>query len=60
MDKITLGLKIRQLRERRNLTQIEFAEMIYITDKALSKIEVKPESGRQEYLESVINSIIFN
>lgn len=40
MDKITLGLKIRQLRERRNLTQIEFAEMIDITDKALSKIEV--------------------
>lgn len=40
MDKITLGLKIRQLREQRNLTQVEFAEMIDITDKALSKIEV--------------------
>lgn len=40
MDKITLGLKIRQLREQRNLTQMEFAEMIDITDKALSKIEV--------------------
>ena len=40
MDKITLGLKIRQLREQRNLTQMEFAEMMDITDKALSKIEV--------------------
>ena len=40
MDKITIGLKIRQLREQRNLTQVEFAEMIDITDKALSKIEV--------------------
>ena len=40
MDKITLGLKIRELREKKNLTQVEFAEMIDITDKALSKIEV--------------------
>ena len=40
MDKITLGLRIRELREKKNLTQAEFAEMIDITDKALSKIEV--------------------
>ena len=31
-----------------------------LSDYALSLNEVKPESGRQEYLESVINSIIFN
>lgn len=40
MDKIAFGLKLRQLREQKNLTQMEFAEMIDITDKALSKIEV--------------------
>lgn len=40
MDKIVLGLRIRELREKKNLTQVEFAEMIDITDKALSKIEV--------------------
>ena len=40
MDKIALGLRIRELREKKNLTQAEFAEMIDITDKALSKIEV--------------------
>ena len=40
MDKIALGLRIRELREKKNLTQVEFAEMIDITDKALSKIEV--------------------
>lgn len=39
MDKIAFGLKLRQLREQKNLTQIEFAEMIDITDKALPKIE---------------------
>ncbi len=31
-----------------------------LSEYALSLNEVKPESGRQEYLESVINSIIFN
>lgn len=31
-----------------------------LSEYALSSNEVKPESGRQEYLESVINSIIFN
>lgn len=40
MDKIEFGLKLRQLREQKNLTQVEFAEMIDITDKALSRIEV--------------------
>ena len=40
MDKIEFGLKLRKLREERNLTQVEFAEMIDITDKALSRIEV--------------------
>lgn len=40
MDKIAFGLKLRRLREQKNLTQMEFAEMIDITDKALSKIEV--------------------
>lgn len=40
MDKITLGNRIRELREERKLTQMEFSEMIDISDKALSKIEV--------------------
>ena len=40
MDKIEFGWKLRQLREQKNLTQVEFAEMIDITDKALSRIEV--------------------
>lgn len=40
MDKIEFGLKLRKLREQKNLTQVEFAEMIDITDKALSRIEV--------------------
>ena len=40
MNKIEFGLKLKQLREQRNLTQVEFAEMIDITDKALSRIEV--------------------
>ena len=40
MNKIEFGLKLRKLREQKNLTQVEFAEMIDITDKALSRIEV--------------------
>ena len=40
MDKYTLGLKIKVLREQRNMTQVQFADMIHISDKALSKIEV--------------------
>ena len=40
MDKITLGNRMRELRESKKLTQMEFSEMIDISDKALSKIEV--------------------
>ncbi|MDD4690582.1 MAG: helix-turn-helix domain-containing protein [Eubacteriales bacterium] len=40
MNKIEFGLKLRKLREQKNLTQVEFAEMIDISDKALSRIEV--------------------
>lgn len=40
MDKIALGNKIKKLREAKKLTQMEFSELINISDKALSKIEV--------------------
>lgn len=40
MDKNTFGQRLKYFRKQRNLTQVEFAEMIDITDKALSKIEV--------------------
>ncbi len=40
MDKITLGNRIKKLRESKKLTQMEFSELIDISDKALSKIEV--------------------
>lgn len=40
MNKIEFGQKVRELREKKHLTQMEFAEMIDITDKALSRIEV--------------------
>lgn len=39
MDKITLGNRIKKLRESKKLTQMEFSELIDISDKALSKIE---------------------
>jgi len=39
MDKMILGLKVKTLREHRNLTQSKLAEMISITDAALSNIE---------------------
>ena len=40
MDKVLLGLKIRQLREQKNLTQMQLAETIEMSDRALSNIEV--------------------
>lgn len=39
MNKHDLGNRIRELREYNNLTQMEFAEMLNISDTALSKIE---------------------
>ena len=39
MDKLIFGLKVKTLREHRNLTQSKLAEMISITDAALSNIE---------------------
>lgn len=40
MNKNTFGQRLKEFRKQKNLTQVEFAEMIDITDKALSKIEV--------------------
>ena len=39
MQKQTLGQKIAELRKAKNLTQLELAEMLNITDKAVSKWE---------------------
>lgn len=39
MEKQTLGKKICELRKSKNLTQLELAEMLNITDKAVSKWE---------------------
>lgn len=40
MNYIALGLKIRQLREQRRLTQMQLAEMIDMSDRTISRIEV--------------------
>ncbi len=39
MDKFEFGLRLKLLRKQRNLTQIEFAEMLCICEKSLSRIE---------------------
>lgn len=39
MDKRMFGLKVKTLREHKNLSQSKFAEMIDISDTALSNIE---------------------
>lgn len=67
MDKITLGNRIRELRESKKLTQMEFSEMIDISDKALSKIEVGRSYPKldtffamSEILEVSLDNIISN
>ncbi len=39
MEKITLGQKIAKLRKEKGLTQLELAQQLNITDKAVSKWE---------------------
>ncbi len=39
MENITLGQKIAQLRKEKNMTQLELAQKLNITDKAVSKWE---------------------
>ena len=39
MDKLMLGLKVKTLRERKKWSQSKFAEIINISDTALSNIE---------------------
>ena len=39
MDKIMFGLKVKTLREHRNLSQSELAELVDISDNTLSNIE---------------------
>jgi len=53
MNKILLGIKIRQLREQKNMTQMQLAEKIDITDRGLSKIEVGRVSPQLETLISI-------
>lgn len=40
IDKILTGLKIRKAREDKGLTQAQLAEMIDMTDRTISRIEV--------------------
>ena len=40
MDKVLLGVKIRQLREQKNLTQMQLAEVSEMSDRSLANIEV--------------------
>ena len=40
IDKMSIGLKIRKTRENKGLTQAQLAEMIDMTDRTISRIEV--------------------
>lgn len=57
MNKIALGLKIRQLREQKNMTQMQLAEKIDISDRGLSKIEVGRVSPQLETLISIATEL---
>lgn len=40
MDRIAMGLKIREIREAKGLTQAELAELSELSDRTISRIEV--------------------
>ena len=49
-----LGLKIKELRERNNLTQLKLAELINMESSNLSKIERGMQMPKEETLEEII------
>ena len=40
MDSIALGQKIHRLREEKGLTQMQLAELIHMSDRTISRIEI--------------------
>ena len=52
-----LGQKIKRLRKNRNLTQEQFAEMIDIAPRTLSRIEVGESFVTAETLERIISAL---
>lgn len=52
-----LGEKIKRVRKSRNLTQEELAEMIDISPRSLSNIEVGVSFVKAETLEKIISSL---
>ena len=57
MNKIQFGLRLRKLREQKNLTQAEFAEMIDMNFKSLSRIEVGYNYPSMETLQSIAKAL---
>lgn len=52
-----LGEKIKRLRKKRNLTQEQLAEMIDISPRNLSGIEVGANFVKAETLEKILNAL---
>lgn len=40
MDSIALGQKIHKLREEKGMTQMQLAELIHMSDRTISRIEI--------------------
>lgn len=57
MDKIVFGLKVKTLREYKNLSQSRLAEMINITDAALSNIETGKSYPRSTTLIAISEAL---
>ena len=57
IDKIALGLKIRQLREQRRLTQMQLAELIDMSERTVSRIEVGSVEPELNTLISISNAL---
>lgn len=57
MNKTEFGLRLRRLREEKDLTQAEFAEMIDINFKSLSRIEVGYNYPSLETLQSMAKAL---
>lgn len=57
MDKALIGLKVRTIREYRNLSQAKLAEKINISDNTLSNIETGKYYPRVETLIALSNAL---
>ncbi len=57
MDKMIFGLKVKTLREYKNLSQSRLAEMINITDAALSNIETGKSYPRSTTLIAISEAL---